>query len=90
MKNDRVLINHKINFIRKSVNYTGKNFQLKNFKLLIKPKREKIPIYLAAVNKKMIELTWDIADGVIFYLRPLDEMKKTIQTMQEKRKIEVA
>ena len=74
----------------KSVNYTGKNFQLKNFKLLIKPKREKIPIYLAAVNKKMVELTWDIADGVIFYLRPLDEMKKTIQTMQEKRKIEVA
>jgi len=73
----------------KSVNYTGENFQLKNFKLLIKPKRENIPIYLAAVNRKMVKLTWDIADGVIFYLRPLYEMKKTIHTMQEKRKIDV-
>jgi alkanesulfonate monooxygenase SsuD/methylene tetrahydromethanopterin reductase-like flavin-dependent oxidoreductase (luciferase family) len=73
----------------KSVTYTGENFQLKNFKLLIKPKRENIPIYLAAVNRKMVKLTWDIADGVIFYLRPLYEMKKTIHTMQEKRKIDV-
>jgi alkanesulfonate monooxygenase SsuD/methylene tetrahydromethanopterin reductase-like flavin-dependent oxidoreductase (luciferase family) len=73
----------------KSVNYTGENFQLKNFKLLIKPKRKKIPIYLAAVNKKMVELTWDVADGVIFYLRPLDEMEKTIKTMQQQRKIDI-
>ncbi|MDH3277969.1 MAG: LLM class flavin-dependent oxidoreductase [Nitrosopumilus sp.] len=73
----------------KPVNYKGKNFNLKNFTLLIKPTREKIPIYLAAVNQKMVELTWKIADGVIFYLRPLDEMNKTIQTLQAKRKIDV-
>lgn len=73
----------------KPVNYSGSIFQLKNFTLLIKPKRESIPIYLAAVNKKMVDLTWQIADGVIFYLRPLDEMKKTIQTMQSKQKIDV-
>jgi alkanesulfonate monooxygenase SsuD/methylene tetrahydromethanopterin reductase-like flavin-dependent oxidoreductase (luciferase family) len=73
-----------------SVNYTGKIFNLKNFTLLIKPPREKIPIYLAAVNQKMVELTWSVADGVIFYLRPIEEMKKTIQTMQSKRKIDVA
>ncbi|MGA0296457.1 MAG: LLM class flavin-dependent oxidoreductase [Nitrosopumilaceae archaeon] len=73
----------------KPVNYSGRIFQLKNFTLLIKPKRENIPIYLAAVNKKMVDLTWQIADGVIFYLRPLDEMKKTIQTMQLKQKIDV-
>jgi alkanesulfonate monooxygenase SsuD/methylene tetrahydromethanopterin reductase-like flavin-dependent oxidoreductase (luciferase family) len=72
------------------VNYTGKIFNLKNFTLLIKPPREKIPIYLAAVNQKMVELTWSVADGVIFYLRPIEEMKKTIQTMQSKRKIDVA
>jgi alkanesulfonate monooxygenase SsuD/methylene tetrahydromethanopterin reductase-like flavin-dependent oxidoreductase (luciferase family) len=57
--------------------------------LLIKPPREIIPIYLAAVNQKMVDLTWNVADGVIFYLRPMDEMKKTIQTMQSKRKIDV-
>jgi len=72
-----------------SVNYSGKIFNLKNFTLLIKPPREKIPIYLAAVNKKMVDLTWNIADGVIFYLRPLEEMKKTIPTMQKQKKIDV-
>lgn len=71
------------------VNYSGKIFKLKNFSLLIKPPRQKIPIYLAAVNKKMVELSWDVADGVIFYLRPKEEMQKTIQTMQNKKKIDV-
>ena len=73
----------------KQVNYSGKIFNLKNFSLLIKPYRPKIPIYLAAVNQKMVDLSWEISDGVIFYLRPLNEMKKTIQKMQSKRKIDV-
>ena len=71
------------------VNYSGKIFNLKNFSLLIKPPRKNIPIYLAAVNQKMVNLTWEVGDGVIFYLRPLDEMKKTIEKMQSKRKIDV-
>ena len=37
----------------------------------------------------MVDLTWEIADGTIFYLRPMDEMKKTIHMMQAKRKIDV-
>lgn len=73
----------------KQVNYSGQIFNLKNFTLLIRPQREKIPIYLAAVNQKMVDLTWEISDGVIFYLRPLNEMKETIQKMQTKRKIDV-
>ncbi|NJK77835.1 MAG: LLM class flavin-dependent oxidoreductase [Nanoarchaeota archaeon] len=73
----------------KQVNYSGKIFNLKNFSLLIKPHRVKIPIYLAAVNQKMVDLSWEISDGVIFYLRPLNEMKQTIQKMQSKRKIDV-
>jgi len=72
----------------KKVDYTGKIFSLKNFSLLIKPPRQKIPIYLAAVNKKMVELAWEIADGVIFYLRPLSELKNTIEKMQAKKKID--
>ena len=72
------------------VNYDGKLFHLKNFTLLIKPKTKNIPIYLAAVNEKMVELTWEIADGVIFYLRPFTELKKTIQKMQSKKQIDVA
>ena len=72
------------------VNYNGKLFHLKNFTLLIKPPRKKIPIYLAAINQKMVELTWEVADGVIFYLRPISELQNTIQKMQSKRKIDVS
>ena len=72
------------------VNYEGKLFHLRNFTLLIKPKRKNIPIYLAAVNEKMVNLSWEIADGVIFYLRPITELKNTIQKMQSKKKIDVA
>ena len=73
----------------KQISYSGTIFNLKNFKLLIKPYREKIPIYMAAVNQKMVDLTWNISDGVIFYLRPMNEMRNTIQKMQTKRKIDV-
>jgi len=72
------------------VNYNGKLFHLRNFTLLIKPQRKSIPIYLAAVNEKMVNLTWEIADGVIFYLRPITELRDTIQKMQSKKKIDVA
>jgi 5,10-methylenetetrahydromethanopterin reductase len=72
------------------VNYNGELFHLRDFTLLIRPPRNQIPIYLAAINQKMVELTWDIADGVIFYLRPLKEMQETIGKMQKKKKIDVA
>ena len=72
------------------INYSGKIFSLKDFSLLTKPIRKEIPIYLAAVNQKMVEMTWDIADGVIFYLRPKSEMKETITKMQKKKKIDTA
>jgi len=66
------------------INYSGNIFSLKDFSLLTKPIRKEIPIYLAAINQKMVEMTWDIADGVIFYLRPKSEMKETIYKMQKK------
>jgi len=72
------------------VNYDGELFHLKNFTLLIKPQKNNIPIYLAAINTKMVELTWDIADGVIFYLRPITELRSTIERMQKKKRIDVA
>ena len=74
----------------KKCNYDGDFFHLKNFNLLISPTQKKIPIYVAAINEKMVDLTWEVADGTIFYLRPLDELKDTIQKMQTKRKIDVA
>ena len=72
------------------INYSGKIFSLKDFSLLTKPIRKEIPIYLAAINQKMVEMTWDIADGVIFYLRPKNEIKKTISNMEKNKKIDTA
>ena len=80
----------RLSLSKKQINYSGKIFNLKNFTLLIEPKRQSIPIYLAAINQKMVNLAWELGDGVIFYLRPLDEMKKTITKMQTERKIDVA
>jgi len=72
----------------KTINYSGEIFSLKDFSLLIKPPRNTIPIYLAAVNQKMVELAWEIADGVIFYLRPKNEIKSTITRMKNQKKID--
>ena len=72
----------------KTINYSGEIFSLKDFSLLIKPPRNIIPIYLAAVNQKMVELTWEIADGVIFYLRPKNEIKSTIARMKNQKKFD--
>lgn len=47
------------------VNYEGKEFTLKNIQLGFKPYRKKIPIYLAAVGPKMLQLAGEMADGVI-------------------------
>jgi 5,10-methylenetetrahydromethanopterin reductase len=74
----------------KKIDFNGKIFSLKNFSLLIKPPRNNIPIYLAAVNQKMVDLCWQIADGVIFYLRPISELENTIKKMQSKREIDVS
>ncbi|RNJ77334.1 MAG: LLM class flavin-dependent oxidoreductase [Nitrosopumilus sp. H8] len=71
------------------VDYSGEIFHLRDFALLVRPKRQ-VPIYLAAVNPAMIDLAWELGDGVIFYLRPLDEMKKTIQKMHSKKRIDVS
>ena len=82
-----------IQIIRKatsgSINYTGDLYQLQGFSLLIKPVQPKIPIYLAAINHKMVNLAWEMADGVMFFLRPMDEMRETIREMQQNRRIRV-
>ena len=72
------------------ISHDGEFFKLRGFSLLIKPARDSIPIYLAAVNEGMLRLSWEIADGVILYLRPINEMKRTINKMQSKRKIDAA
>ena len=71
------------------IDHNGRFFQLKGFRLLVPPHRERIPIYVAAVNRGMVDLAWEKADGTILYLRPIDEMRRTIPKMQSRRRIRV-
>ena len=68
------------------VNYSGKFFKANNFKIMDKPNRRQIPIFVAAVNKGMISLASEIADGVLLYLRPIEELKKTVSELKQNAK----
>ncbi len=68
------------------VDYEGRHSRVKDFKLGFKPLRSRIPIYMAAVNERMLDLAAKIADGVIFFLRPVDEVGKTVARLKAKNK----
>lgn len=70
---------------RKS-NYEGNFFRVKDFKLLHEPPRKQIPIFMAAVNPRMISLASEIADGVLLYLRPLDELINIVAEIKRRTK----
>ena len=73
--------------------YEGKFYRLQNFKLLHSPARKNVPIFVAAVNKRMISLAAELADGVLLYLRPIDELARTVDGIRQAttgRKFEVA
>ncbi len=60
------------------VNYTGSIVKIKDMRLGFKPLRSSIPIYIAATNRRMLNLASSIGDGVILFLRPLTELKNTV------------
>ncbi len=64
--------------------YKGHIVKISNFELL-EHSREDIPIFVAAVNPKMLSLSKEIADGFILYLKPKNELetiiKKTAETV---------
>ena len=73
--------------------YAGKFYNLKNFKLLHQPPRSHVPIFVAAVNKRMVSLASELADGVLLYMRPFEELGRTIAGIKQAtsgRKFEVA
>ena len=66
------------------VNYSGKFFHIKNFSIMHRPTRQFVPIFMGAVNERMVSLATDLADGVILYLRPFGELKKTVANIRSK------
>ena len=68
------------------VKYNGEFFQINNFKILHEPQRANIPIFMAAVNKKMVSMASKLADGILLYLRPLEELKRTATELKQATK----
>jgi alkanesulfonate monooxygenase SsuD/methylene tetrahydromethanopterin reductase-like flavin-dependent oxidoreductase (luciferase family) len=64
------------------ISYSGEFFQVSNFKMLNAPPRKHVPIFLAAVNRRMLALAAEKADGVLLYMRPLQELKKTVPELK--------
>lgn len=62
-----------------TISFDGNFFKLKNLKIMHPSTRKQIPVFLGAVNSGMINLATDIAEGIILYLRPFDELKETVQ-----------
>jgi len=79
---------------RKKLEYHGKHFELplpdgpgKRIQLTVHPVREHIPVYLAAVGPKNLELAGEIADGwlAVFYSPQFaEEQLAAIKTGREK------
>ena len=45
------------------VNYEGRFYQLKRFRMGVSPLQERIPIYVASLGQRNLELTGELADG---------------------------
>lgn len=64
------------------VNYEGEIFNLKNFKLQFKPQRKDVPIFIAAMGPKNVQLTGEVADGWIPFLVPPERLEIGISELQ--------
>jgi alkanesulfonate monooxygenase SsuD/methylene tetrahydromethanopterin reductase-like flavin-dependent oxidoreductase (luciferase family) len=73
--------------------YTGEIISVRNFGLLNPPPRKSIPILIAAVNQKMTSVALGLGDGILLYLRPVDELVdtvKNIKRLSNRRPFEIA
>lgn len=66
------------------IEHRGRHFALSGFRLLVRPARGRIPVYLAAVGPAMVSLAAEVADGAILYLRPLREVRGAAARLRRK------
>lgn len=71
------------------IDHRGEFFRLSGFRLLVRP-AGRVPVYVAAVNRRMLELAWEVGDGVLLYMRPLSEIRATVRRMQAARRVDAA
>ncbi|MBI4257353.1 MAG: LLM class flavin-dependent oxidoreductase [Thaumarchaeota archaeon] len=55
--------------------YEGSIIRIHGFETKVKPLQENLPIFVAAVNNAMIQVATSLADGVLFFLRPIDAVR---------------
>jgi probable F420-dependent oxidoreductase len=64
------------------VNFDGKYYRLKNFKLMAPPPPQPPKIVLAALGPEMLELAGEIADGVLLNWIPPEAVPASIEHLQ--------
>ncbi len=52
------------------VNYEGELFNLRGFRLMFRPPRKEIPVFIASLGPRNVRLTGEVADGWLPYLIP--------------------
>ena len=64
------------------VNFEGEFYRLKNFRLLMPPPREPVPIYLGALGPRMLQLAGEIADGVLLNWIPPEAIPESVRHVE--------
>ena len=66
------------------LNYNSEFYgRLQGFKLSMKPVRKRVPIHIAALGPKNVELTAKIADGWMPFTMPLPSFEKEVKRVEE-------
>jgi alkanesulfonate monooxygenase SsuD/methylene tetrahydromethanopterin reductase-like flavin-dependent oxidoreductase (luciferase family) len=61
-----------------NVTFQGEVFRVKNFQLHMAPPAKPIPIYMAAIGPKMLQLAGELADGVLGYFYSLPYLEQVV------------
>jgi len=58
--------------------YEGEIFSIHGFQLMAQPSRRRLPIHVAAVGPKMIQLAGELADGVLGYFYSVEYLREVV------------
>ncbi len=64
------------------VNFDGRFYRLRNFRLMQPPPEKPVPIVLAALGPRMLELAGEIADGVLLNWIPPEAIPESIHQIE--------
>lgn len=68
------------------VDFEGKEFNLKHFKLAFDPVRREIPIYVAALGERACRLAGELGDGVLLFFHPKSHIPKALSEIESSAK----